>query len=232
MHRRAHGIPVTALLVALTWPGTATADEAAQTRRVSFRVETDREVANDWLRASLAVTDEDVDPAALAGRVNEAMAWALGVAKAEKRVEVESGGYSTHPVYDKSRIRRWRASQQLWIEGPDFQAVTRLLGKLQSRLQLQSLDFSVSPEQRRKIEDALIEEALGAFEARAELVRRKLGASGYEIVQLGIDTPAAPGPPVPMLRGAMMAEAAVAPPAVEGGTSRLTVQVSATIELD
>ena len=111
-------------------------------------------------------------------------------------------------------------------------AVTRLVGKLQSRLQLQSLSFSVSPEQRRKVEDGLIEEALGAFQARADLVRRNLGASGYEIVSLGIDTPGGPPPPRPMLRAAAVSEAAVAPPAVEGGTTRVGVQIHATIELD
>ena len=156
---------------ALVLAGAAAADDRAETRRVSFRVESDREVANDWLRATLAVTDEDTDPAALANRVNQTMQWALDAARAEKRVRVQSGGYSTHPVYDKQRIRRWRASQQIQLEGGDFEAATRLIGELQSRLQLQSLSFSVSPEQRRKVEDGLIEEALAAFKARAELVR-------------------------------------------------------------
>ncbi len=223
---------VAALSVAAGLAGVAAADEASETRRVSFRVESDREVANDWLRASLAVTDEDADPAVLANRVNELMDWALGVARAEKRVKVQSGGYNTHPVYDKNRIRRWRASQQIWFESADFDAATRLVGELQSRLQLQSLTFSVSPEQRRKVEDGLIEEALAAFKARADLVRKNLGASGYEIVQLGIDTPGGPPPPRPLMRAAVMSEAAVAPPAVEGGTTRVNVHINATIELD
>lgn len=220
-----------AALVAALGAGVAAADQNDPTRRVSFHVERGRDVANDWLRAALAVTDEDVDPAALANRVNQLMGWALDVARSEKRVKVQSGGYSTHPVYDKNRIRRWRASQELWIESADFDAATKLVGELQSRLQLESLAFSVSPEQRRKIEDALIEEALAAFQDRAQLVRKKLGASGYQIVLLGIDTPGRPPPPRPMMRTAM-AEAAVAPPAVEGGTSRVTVHVNATIELD
>jgi predicted secreted protein len=223
---------VAAMGVAVGLSGVATADEAAQTRRVSFRVESSREVVNDWLRAALVVTDEDADPAQLANRVNERMDWALGVARAEKRVKVQSGGYNTHPVYDKNRIRRWRASQQLWIESADFDAATRLIGELQSRLQLQSLSFSVSPEERRKVGDALIEEALAAFKARADLVRSSLGASGYEIVHLGIDTPGGPPPPRPMMRAAAMSEAAVAPPAVEGGSTRVIVHIDATIELD
>ncbi len=225
------GILLAALLVA----GAARAADADEKflRRVSFRVESGRDVANDWLRASLAATDEDADPAALADRINQVMEWALTRAKAEQRVRVRSGGYATYPVYDEGRIRRWRASQQLWIEGADFDAATALLGELQSRLQLESLDFSVSPEQRRKVEDALIEEALAAFKARAELVRRNLGASGYEIVRIGIGTPGGMPPPHPMMEmRAMAADAKVAPPAVEGGTSRVTVDLDATIELE
>ena len=63
-------------------------------------------------------------------------------------------------------------------------------------------------------------------------MRKNLGASGYEIVQLDIDTPGGPPPPRPMMRAAVMSEAAVAPPAVEGGTTRVSVHINATIELD
>jgi predicted secreted protein len=232
MRARAWETVLVAGIVLAGAAGTAGADGEDSLRRVSFAVESGQDVANDWLRASLAVTDEDPDPAALADRINRTMEWALARAKQEKRVRVQSGGYSTQPVYEERRIRRWRASQQLWIEGADFDAATALLGELQSRLQLQSLDFSVSPEQRRKVEDALIEEALGAFKARAELVRHTLGASGYEIVELGIVTPSGAPPPRPMMMRAMAESSAAAPPAVEAGTSRLHVGVNATIELE
>ncbi len=207
-------------------------DDDASLRRVSFRVERDREVANDWLRVTLSTTDEDADPAALAGRVNETMAWALGKARGETRVRTRSGGYNTHPVFDKNRIRRWRASQELVIESADFEAATALLGKLQTRLELRSMDFSVSPELRREVQDELIGEALGAFQERATLVRKKLGASGFEIVRLAIDTPGGSAPPRPFMARSSMATAEMAPPAVAGGTSRIQVQVAATIELE
>jgi predicted secreted protein len=63
-------------------------------------------------------------------------------------------------------------------------------------------------------------------------VRTKLGARGYEIVHIQVETPG--GPPVsPMRMQAMaMAEARVAPPALEGGTSTLRVDANGTIELE
>jgi predicted secreted protein len=62
-------------------------------------------------------------------------------------------------------------------------------------------------------------------------VRAKLGARGYEIVHIQVETPG--GPPVTpaRMRAMAMAEASVAPPALEGGTSTLRVGASATIEL-
>jgi predicted secreted protein len=113
------------------------------------------------------------------------MSWALGVAKGAKGVEVKSGGYSTQPVHDKSgKIGRWTASQDLVLEAADADAVSALIGKLQSKLQLRSIAFSVSPDTRRKVEDALIGDVLGAFQERAKRVQSGLGARDWELVAI------------------------------------------------
>ena len=174
------------------------------------------------------------NPARLADRINVDMSWALETAQARQGLRVRSGGYRTFPVEDPKRaqLRRWRGSQDLIVEGADAKLVSDLLGELQSRLQLRSIVFLVSPERLRAVEAELVDEALDAFRARAEGVRTKLGARGYEIVQIHVETPG--GPPVrPMRMQAMaMAEASVAPPALEGGTSTLRVGAHATIELE
>jgi len=218
----------------LAAPGALAAEDATPMRRVEFGVQTSREIANDWVRASVGVTDEDENAAKLADRVNQAMAWALERARARTGVSAKSGGYSTYPVDDprKGERRFWRASQDLLLEGADPRVMSELLGELQSRVQLRSIDFTVSPAQRRKVEDELIDEALAAFQARAERVRQRLGSRGYEIVQISINATGV-APPVPMLRAAMAMESAnVAPPALEAGTSELVASVTGSIELE
>ena len=42
--------------------------------RVSFQVESSRDVSNDWIQAVIGITDEDVDSARLADRINTANA--------------------------------------------------------------------------------------------------------------------------------------------------------------
>ncbi|MBW2288789.1 MAG: SIMPL domain-containing protein [Deltaproteobacteria bacterium] len=201
--------------------------------RVSFQVERSREVTNDWMQAVVGITDEDADSSRLADRINATMTKALATAKRADGVKVKSGGYSTHPVHEKGKLRRWRASQDLILESGDVEAVTKLVGTLQSELQLRSIGFSVSPERRRGIEDELVAEVLAAFRARAEIVRRSLGARSYEIVQISINTQGgAPPRPVRMMAMEMASASQVRAPALEGGSSRIVVHASGTIEFD
>jgi predicted secreted protein len=201
--------------------------------RVSFAVERTRDVANDWIIAVVGTSDEDSDAARLADRVNDTMDWALGVAKQAKGVTVKSGGYSTHPVHDKDgKIARWAASQDLYLESGDVEAVSELIGKLQSKVLLRSISFSVSPETRRKTEETLIGDALNAFTERAKKVSGGLGGRDYEIVSVSIQTPGGGGP-VPMYaRAEMMAMDKVSAPSFESGQSTLQVRVDATIEIE
>jgi predicted secreted protein len=200
--------------------------------RARFSVESTRDVENDWITAVVGITAEDTDPAKLADRINTEMAWALETAKAESRVKAKSGGYSTYPIHEDGRLRRWQASQQLILEGSDTQALTALVGKLQARLQLQSFQFSVSEARRKKVQEELVTEALAAFRARAELVAKGLGASGYALDDVSVET-GSPGYPMPMQRMEMASMSKdMAAPAVEAGTSRVSVTVSGSVVLD
>jgi predicted secreted protein len=207
------------------------ADEAARYNQIHFQVQRSRPVENDRMQAVLSVTLEDENAAHLADQVNRTTAWALQTAKAQRKVEVRTGNYRTYPVYDKNKIRRWRGTQELVLEGNDFAALGNLIGQLQERLQVTAINFSLSPAQRAAAEDEMITQALKAFKQRAELVRKQLVAKSYRIVDAFIDTGV--GQPVPIVRRAtaMAAEEAVAPPAMEGGTSTLTVTVRGVIEL-
>lgn len=229
--RRAGPMACVAGLLLAGVAGAAGADECHEAgRRVSFRVEASREVTNDRVRAVVAVVAEGADAADLADEVNRTMAWALDRARSAEAVEARSGAYHTSPVYEDGRLRRWRASQELILESADAEAVTALVGTLQSRLPLRSFEFSVSHARRAEVEEALVAEVLAAFRARAERVREHLGAGGHAIDQLSIET-GAQGPPV-MRAMEMRAASAPAPPAVEGGSSRIVVTAHGTIVLE
>ena len=111
-------------LLALLVTGARADDAPDPMHRVSFQVERSREVTNDWMQAVVGITDEDADSSRLADRINATMTKALATAKRADGVKVKSGGYSTHPVHEKGKLRRWRASQDLILESSDVEAVT------------------------------------------------------------------------------------------------------------
>jgi predicted secreted protein len=212
-------------------PAFAAQDEKPKDQ-VSFRVEAAREVPNDWVSATLGVEEESTDLPGLAARVNERMAKALALAKSDARLTVASGAYQTQPVYDKTRIARWRAIQDLTIETADVAALSDMAGKLQAQgLLLRGVAFSVAPDTRKRVDDELTVEALSVFRERAGLIARGLGRRGWNLVSLTLGDSGMPVPFV-MERVAMKAAAPDVAPAFESGRSTVKIEVNATIELE
>ena len=195
---------------------------------VTLQAEASREVQNDQMVAVLGITVQGADPSALAEQVNREMEAALRVAKQVSSIRARSLGYQTTPRYGKEgRIEGWQVSQDLRLESSDFPAATKLVGALQKSLMLRSLQVRLSPESRRAAADALIEEAMRAFQARADLVAKAAKANGYRLGSVQV-MPAGGGP-VPVM--AMARAAPSAQVAVESGTSTVTVGVSGSIRL-
>lgn len=215
------------------WGMAAAAEGDLHYNQIRFQAASSESVANDRMRAVLAVQDEDSDAAQLADRINKAMTWALGQSKGQKGVDVRSGGYSTQPVYSKNTLTGWRATQELILEGGDFTQVGKLIGVLQQRLQLSAVGFSIASETRAAVEGRLIDQALDSFKKRAEQVRKNIGTPGYRIVELNIMTEGGPIQPYPVMRGeAMMASMkSVDAPSFEGGDSEVRVSVQGSIQL-
>lgn len=233
LRRDLHRAWIALSVAALAAAAPAAADEDRPDRRVGFAVERSREVANDWVTAVLSASHEDPQATEVAARINRDMTWAMGLAKAKSAVRTRSGGYSTWPVHDPRHgdVRHWRGSQEIVLESADVDAMTTLVGELQERLQVKSLGFSVSPEKRRQVEEDLVAEAIAAFRQRAELVRESFGAAGYRLVEVQVGSAGAGPPPVRPMARAMVAQAEMAPPALEGGTSEITVTANGSIEL-
>jgi len=221
----------TALITLLLVP-LAVAAQAPETlfNLVTLNAQAEREVPNDLLSAVLAAEAEGADPAQLSADVNRTMQAALALAKGYGAVRARSGGYQTFPIYDKTRIARWRVRQELRLESADFAAATDLIGKLQANLVVTGMALSVSPESRRLAENTLIPEALAAFEERARLVREAMKAKGHRMRDLQISAGGTVYP-VPFAAAARGMSASAPSPAVEAGTTRVLITVSGTIQL-
>ncbi|HET8731646.1 MAG TPA: SIMPL domain-containing protein [Moraxellaceae bacterium] len=234
-HRR---IALATILCTLPLAQFAQADTPLPYQRVSFSTEVAREIPNDQMNAVLSVELSDKDPAVVAQQIATLMNEAHRKATAYPVVKTTSGSQNTWPVYTRSaanpsRLDSWRGRAEIRLESRDFKAASELIAKLQEKLQLNSLSFSVAADTRRKLEDAMTSEAIAAFRARAETVRTSWSASGYRLVDMNLGSAGGPPPYMPMVRAMKAMDGPEAVPAQDlaGGDTRLVVNVSGSIEL-
>ncbi len=224
---------VLALGVVLLAGGAAAAEIDPDMRdHVTFRVSRGTKVANDEMTVVLAATHTAMEAAEAANQVNQEIAWAADQISDREGFRVRTGSYTTQQTLTPQKQKRWRAEQQLIVSSKDFEALRRLVGTLQTRVNLQSVGFALTPESRIEIERDLVKQALAAFREDAELIRTSLGASGYAIVELQLIA-STQDPQARRNYGMIMADgAAVAPPVLEGGFSDVFVHVHARIQLE
>lgn len=190
------------------------------------------EVANDLMSVNVVAQATGTDSAELANKINANMGWALSQLKAYPSIETRTLDYQTYPQYERngSRIKGWVASQSIRLESDDFEQTSKALQLLQERLQVQGMQLKAKPETRKKAEDQLINRALEAFKQRATLVQTNMGAPGYRIMNLSINTNGAQ--PRHNYRTDTMEMSVQSAPAISAGTSSVTVNVSGQIQLE
>ena len=99
-------------------------------------------------------------------------------------------------------MKEWRGRAEVRLESTDFKAASQLVSELQQNFQTQSISFSVSDAQRKKVENELMVEASKNFQQRAQALAQAWNKSGYNLVNINLNTSNYGGQPVP--RMAMM----------------------------
>jgi predicted secreted protein len=223
---------VTALILVLSCAASAAraGDDETLFNRVYLSAQAEREIPNDEMRVVMEATSQGKQPDAVADKVNTDMAWGLEQAKKYKDVTSATEAYNTWPIYDDRLIVGWRASQQLVLRGENVKKLTELVGVLQSSLQVSGMSFSPTTAARDRIVDELIDEAMEAFKKRIGIIGAHMDDRNYRIVDLHVETGESFAQPRPFMARAAMMEKAVAPPAVEAGTSTVTVTVNGSVQ--
>jgi predicted secreted protein len=194
---------------------------------VSVTASATMSVANDRMHAWLRAEVDNADPARAAADVNGRIGKAIARAKAAQGVEVRTSGYSSYQVTDKANVTRWRVQQSISLESSDFAALAALLTKMQAEdtLVMSGMTFDVSKDARRKAEDALTQEAIKGWQARAQSASKALGFDAWRVGRVNVMSGEPPMRPQPMMR--MAAAGAGAPPVnAEGGNTDITVTVT------
>lgn len=207
----------------------ARADQALTPQPVlSVTASANRSVANDRMHALLRSEAESADVGQAASAVNAQMARALARAKAVRGVEVSTSGYTTYQVGDpKQGVLRWRVTQSLKLTGGDFVALAALVSKLQTEdgLLVSGLNFSLSPSALRSAEDALVQQAIRAWQQRAQIAAQAFGDAAWRPGRITVQTTEPGGGPPPIMRAQAMS-ASAAPVSIEAGNTEVAVTVS------
>lgn len=192
------------------------------------------EVENDLMIVRLKVEHEDTDASTLADKVNADMQWALEQLKETPSISAKTENYTTYPKNEQQCIAGGLSAQTLSLSGSDFDALKASVQILQGRLAVPGMAFGPIDETRRNAEDALINQALDNLKHRAEIVRENMGAASYRIMQININTggrqPARARVNTEMKSMARTALVETAP-AVEGGESKISVNINGQIQL-
>jgi len=206
------------------------ADDETLFNTVNLQAQAEREIPNDQMIVLLATEHEGSDTTGLTAKINSDMQWALEIINKYSAVESQSKSYQTYPTYRKQVVIGWRASQQIEIKSENIAALTELVGKLQEKLQVKQMSFSPTTETRVRIENELIEEAMQAFLARVEIVKKNMPEKNHRIINLNINTGGYRPPIVHAQRTMMNSMEMASAPSVEAGKSKLTVTVSGSVQ--
>lgn len=199
--------------------------------RIHLSVSASAELENDTMVATVYAQEEGAQAAELSKTVNQRIRHALELVKKHPEIKHQTDAYSSNPVYSNNKIKGWRVKQSLRLESQDMALMSDVLGKLQSDLALQSMQFTVSKASKDRQDEKLIDEALEAFEKRAQQVVKKLRRKDYKIVDINISTSGARGIR-PQYQVRAMAMDTESSPAVSAGEQTVSVTVNGNIELE
>ena len=169
-------LPTLSLLLALIPTTMLQATENPLTYdRINLSASVQGKAVNDILVAVLYQRMEGPTAEPLAAEVNQAIAAALATAKKAPEVTVQTLDYQTFPTYQNQKVTGWSVRQSIRLESKNMEKLSTLIGEMQKSLKVESIGYQVSPETLRATEDGLMNEAMKAFQQRAELITRELG---------------------------------------------------------
>ena len=208
-------------------------DEPPAYNQISFSVSAQAEIDNDILVILLRAHEKGRDLETLADKINKTMSWAVKLANRSDAVKSQTRNYQTSPWYEKGKQKGWQVSQSLSLSSGQLEEISQLMEQLQTRMQVQSSNYQVSPDKLEELTENLTETALQKFTSRASVISQTLGSKDYKIVKIQVHSSSS-NHPRPMMATEMMRSASVksvAAPTFEAGTQKVTVTASGTIEL-
>jgi predicted secreted protein len=233
--RARHPIAASVLCLVLAAPLARAHAQGASENQLSLSTTASAEVTNDVLVITFSTQREAQDASTVQMQLTQAVTAALTEARKAAQpgqVDISTGGFSVQPRYaQKGEPMKWQGVAELRAEGKDFDALTRLVGRIQT-LSVAHVGYRLSREARDKMQGEVSAQAIARFRSQAETYARAFGFSGVTLRAVEVNTGEAFVPPMPRFRVAAAEMSAAAPPLpVEAGKSSVTATVSGLVQM-
>jgi len=218
----------------LACAGTALAETPPPQNVLQLSANGTVEVQQDLLSMTLSTTRDAAEAATVQTQLKTALDAALTEARKNAQpgqLDVRTGNFSLSPRYTREgKINGWQGSTELVLEGRDFPRITQTAGRI-TTLNVGSVGFGLSREQRAKVETEAQSIAIDNFKQKAAELAKGFGFAGYTLREVSVN--ASEGGPV---RPRMMAAqakslSADAPVPIEAGKTTVVVNVSGAVQL-
>ena len=203
--------------------------------QLSLSVSAATEVTNDVLVITFSTQREAADAATVQAQLTTALNAALTEARKVERpgqVDISTGNFSVQPRWAaKGEPIKWQGVAELKAEGKDFDALTRLVGRIQT-LSVAQVGYRLSREARDKVQGEVSAQAIARFRSQAEGYARAFGFTAVTIRAVEVSTSDSSAPPMMRMRAAS-ADMAVAgaPLPVAAGKSEVSAVVSGSVQM-
>lgn len=145
-------------------------------------------VPNDTMHVVLVMSEQNKNRQVASNNVTRKLNVIQEKIRQNQKFVMELGGRQTYPQYgEKNKITGWEDTARLNVKSSDFSALSQLVSDVQEQAMVQGVSFSVSPEKRAKAIEQASEQALKAFQQRANFMSQNLGFKGYKIVKLDLN---------------------------------------------
>ena len=205
--------------------------------------------ANDEATVMFSVEEQDKDRAAATARVNQKMKQGTDIVRREDpQAKLQTAGYYTYPVYPEvpetprplagQQARRipigWRVGQTLEVKTRQLDALPKTAAAAQKVLNLNGIDYHLSPELQRRLDDERIAATYRNLNERIGSIARAMGRSVNDAVIDTVDFEGsgnyvgegAPAPaPMAMMRSARADAGAMPERSFEPGETTLQMRL-------
>jgi predicted secreted protein len=194
------------------------------------------QVTQDWLVMTLATQKEGADAATVQKQIKTQLASALAMAQASAQaglLDVSTGQLSVSPRYGRDgKTNGWTGVAELVLQGRDLDRITSVAGRVQG-MAVSQVQWEVSPELKRQTEGRIQGQAVAQFQSRASALATSFGFGSYGLREVRVTNQETSGehPQLRMVSAQMDAAPSPMPIPAQAGQSRVTVNLTGSIQL-